>query len=412
MTDEIKKRSYVWNTISGMINAGQSALILIFVSHMYPIEDAGIFSIGYAIALLGMTISKYGQRNYQVTDINGEYSFHTYLRSRGVTVISTILLVSLYVGSQCLSGSYSVDKMMVIILLCLWKQIDSIEDVYYGMYQQKGRLDIGAKRYSERLIFSTILFCCLTFTGISFFVLMIIVVIFSVICAMYLINLDAKDMISNDEKNASMRKSTSKLLKECFNLCISSTLAVYIGNLPKYLIDIYLEDAVQARFGYLMMPAFVIMVLSTIIFQPIIRDMGAAVHDGDVEKLSLFVKRQLVYIGLITGGVLVAGGALGIPVLNVLYHVDLSGYRIELMVLFLGGGFYAISQFMIVPIVSMRKQRDIMVIYLITTLVSAVAGVYFVSKYEIWGASILYFIINVLLSLLLLGDYRFRIRQI
>ena len=195
-------------------------------------------------------------------------------------------------------------------------------------------------------------------------------------------------------------------------LCVSSTLAVYIGNLPKYFIDIYLEDTAQARFGYLMMPAFAIMVLSTVIFQPVIREMGTAVQEGNIKGLSAYVRKQLIYIAVSTAIILMVGGMLGIPVLNILYHVDLSEYWKELMILFVGGGFYAVSQFMIVPIVCIRKQKDIVIIYTLVACISVVFGIYCVSNYAIWGASILYLIINIALSILLLVDYRIRLAHI
>lgn len=406
---KVKQKSYIWNTVSGMINAGQSALILIFLSHMYSIETAGVFSIGYAISLLGMTVSKYGQRNYQVTDVNEEYSFSEYSGSRWVSVIATTLFLAIYLAVQFGMGRYSLEKTAILFLMCLWKQVDSVEDVYYGMYQQRGRLDIGAKRYSERLVFSTSLFCLLSLFKLRFLFLILIVDIFSWGTAAFLIQKDVHTMLGDETKKRD-GFHTARLLWVCLTLCISSALAVYIGNLPKFFIDYYLEDAAQAKFGYLMMPAFVVMVLSMVIFQPIIREMGEAVNAADFKRLNGYVRRQLIYIAGLTGLVLIAGGLAGIPVLSILYHVDLSMYRKELLILFVGGGFYAISQFMIVPIVSMRKQNDISVIYTLVTALSMVAGVWFVSRYEIIGASVLYLIINVMLSTMLMVDYVIRVK--
>lgn len=410
MNNDIKRKSYIWNTISSMINAGQSAIILVFISNMYSIEEAGIFSIGYAISLLGMTFSKYGQRNFQVTDVNEDYSFVDYRNARWLAMVFVVLILSIYLGFKYLIGGYSLEKMITVLLLCLWKQIDSIEDVYYGMYQQRGRLDIGAKRYSERLIFSTVLFCVLTLFRLPFLLLIFVLVFLSALVAFFLIRLDALNMMG-EKLNKESRQGVTKLLRECVTLCVSSVLAVYIGNLPKYFIDIYLNDRLQAQFGYLMMPAFVSMILSMVIFQPIIKEMGEAVHDGNYVRLSGYIKKQLIYITIITVIMLVVGGILGIPVLNILYNVDLSEYWKELMILFIGGGFYAISQFMIVPIVSMRRQNDIAVVYVFSTIISMIVGIWLVPRCEIWGASILYLIINILLTALLIVDYRILLRK-
>ena len=410
MKDDIKRRSYIWNTVSGMINAGQSAVILILISYIYSIAEAGVFFIGYAIALLGMTLAKYGQRNFQVTDVAGDYSFAEYRNSRWITVTVTMLLMTGYLLLQWELGNYDMEKLMIVWLLCLWKQIDAIEDVYYGMYQQKGRLDIGTKRYSERLIFSTLLFCLLILLRIRFLAVVLIAVILSCVMAVFLIRRDKTELLCNEDYRY-CSAHVRRLLVVCLTLCVSSTLSIYIGNLPKYFIDALLEDAIQAEFGYLIMPAFVIMVLSTVAFQPIIRDMGEAVKERSYRSLTGYVVRQLVYIAVITGVVLLCGGILGIPVLNLLYHVDLSAYWWAFMVLLTGGGFYAVSQFLFVPIVSMRWRNVIAIIYVIVTGISILAGWYYVSRYELWGASLLYLMINAILSFILIADYLVRIRR-
>ena len=393
-----------------MINAGQSALILIFISYRYTMEEAGVFSIGYAISLLGMTLSKYGQRNFQVTDANEEFSFAEYRSSRWVTIAVAVLFVFGYMEFQYSMGRYDLGKVIAILLIFSMKQIDSAEDVYYGMYQQQGRLDIGAKRYSERLIFSTVLFCFLAICRVPFILLLLIVVITSVIVAFFLIRIDAREVIG-EKLQATTWKRIVELLRDSFTLCISSTLTVYIGNMPKYFIDIYLSDNLQARFGYLMMPAFVIMILSMVIFQPVIKDMGEAVNAGNKKLLSEYVRKQLIYITVITIFVLVAGGAFGIPVLNFLYNTDLSEYWMELVILFIGGGLYAVSQFMAVPIVSMRKHNDIAVIYVFSTIIAIPIGGWLVARFAILGASILYLVINTILTSFLMVDYRIRLTQ-
>ena len=61
------KKDFLWNLIAEGISAGQSALILVFISACMSINDAGIFSIGYAISTIACVIGAYGVRNYQVT---------------------------------------------------------------------------------------------------------------------------------------------------------------------------------------------------------------------------------------------------------------------------------------------------------------------------------------------------------
>ena len=52
-------------------------------------------------------------------------------------------------------------KSMIIIWMCLFKAVDVVEDVYHGLYQQKGRLDIAGKAMALRLMITIAIFAVL-----------------------------------------------------------------------------------------------------------------------------------------------------------------------------------------------------------------------------------------------------------
>ena len=93
----IQKNSYLWNMIGGLLNAGQSVLILMVITRVAGIDDAGIFTIAYASANLFLTIGNYGMRSYQVTDVNHRFSFGDYLGSRITTSVIMIAVSITYV---------------------------------------------------------------------------------------------------------------------------------------------------------------------------------------------------------------------------------------------------------------------------------------------------------------------------
>ena len=95
--ENIKKDSYIWNTIGGLINAFQSVIILMVLTRSLDMEYAGIFTIAWAIANLVITIGKYGVRNYQVTDVNEKYSFNDYFSNRVIVSILMIIFTCIYV---------------------------------------------------------------------------------------------------------------------------------------------------------------------------------------------------------------------------------------------------------------------------------------------------------------------------
>ena len=74
-TKDVEKSAYAWNTTSGLMFAMQSAVMLIVITRTNGLEDAGVFSIAYAIGSLMSFIGEYGVRKYQVSDINEKVSF-------------------------------------------------------------------------------------------------------------------------------------------------------------------------------------------------------------------------------------------------------------------------------------------------------------------------------------------------
>ena len=201
------------------------------------------------------------------------------------------------------------------------------------------------------------------------------------------------------------------LFRGCLPLCVGTTLANYVGNAPKYVIDQYMDDNAQAYFGYIMMPAFVILVLSNFIYQPVIRDFGVLWTEGKTREFSLKCAKMCAAIGGITALVLIGGYFLGIPVLSLIYGVDLDGCTAEFMVLLLGGGVYAMVSFMMIMLTTVRSRNIIAVGFAAGTLCALLSGKLLVAKSGMMGASYLYLITNALIFLLFTGWLIHEIRR-
>ena len=405
------KQAYLWNTASGMVNAGQSAVILIFISHFLTRNDAGIFTIGYALANLVMTMGKYGMRNYQVTDIREHFTFRTYRKSRLLTTAMALAFTAVYLLVNAMQGAYSTEKILVVLLICLWKLIDSVEDVYYGMYQQRGRLDIAGKCYTFRLLISMAVLCALIALRVPLVTACLVTVIVSAVAAVLFIQASVRRFNTRRRRKESGSGTLPELLKVCFPLFISMSLSIYLGNAPKYMIDWYLDDATQAVFSYIMMPAFVISVLNQFIYQPIVRGLAELWQSGDREQFRRRVFRQYLIIGGLTALVIAGGALLGIPVLSLLYNTDLKPFKQEFLVLLLGGGVFALVSFIMVPLTAMRLQHTISYGMIAVSVVSLLAGKLFVTRQGVMGAALLYLALNTLLAVYLTLCFSFGVRS-
>lgn len=393
----MKYSSVFWNSIGGMLNAGQSAIILIFVSYKIGITIAGMLTIAYAIASLLLSVCKYGVRNFQVTDTKEEFCFGDYFYNRCFMTIFTCFLFCIYLMYQFLFMGCSGTKGIILIEVTILKLMDAFEDVYIGRFQQIGHLEIGAKIMTLRLFFSTMIICLLIVVDAGIYVALLGGIISSLAIDIILL---AKSSYVSDIRPGQMHLNKVKgLLRVCFPLCIGMTLSIYIGNVPKYMLDIYISDErVQAVFGYIMMPVFVIMLLNQFIYQPMIKDLGDMWNAGEKEQFKKNVLKQCFIVGGLASVVIIAGLTLGLPLLSLLYNVDLSMFRAEFIVLLVGGAFFALASYLNVPITIIRKQKYIAYGYVFAAVLSVVLGRYLVLTMGMMGAALLYFSVNLFLA--------------
>ena len=149
-----------------------------------------------------------------------------------------------------------------------------------------------------------------------------------------------------------------KLLKVGIPLCVGMALHNYAGNAPKYLVDLYLTDELQAICGYVMMPMFVLTVLNIFVMQPAVKGLGDAWHT-DKAYFWKKVSRHILLLSGLAVMVLGLGLVVGLPLLSVMYKVELNTYQKEFLILMIGGGFYTVSAYLIVLLTAMRRQAGI-----------------------------------------------------
>lgn len=395
---DIERSSYIWNMAGSMLLAFQSVIMLMIITRSLGLEAAGVYTIAYANANLFLTVGKYGMRNFQVSDVKGSYSFGNYFSSRCITTIIMLLVSLFYVLLTAQRYGYSKEKCYVILWMCLFKAVDSMEDVFHALYQKCGRLDVASKILTLRMAITIIFFGFnvvvtknLLKSLIHSTLVTIVLFLFSIFCTY------GTFKIRNLKWDIGTVK---KLLFRCFPLFIGGFLSFYIGNAPKYAIDIYLSDEVQACYGFIAMPVFVIGLLNGFVFNPILYKISVMWHEQRRKEFIRCILRQCLILAMITVSCMGGGYLLGIPVLSILYHTDLTGYRIELLILLLGGGFLGLSGLLNTVVTIMRYQRMVIFIYGVVAIIALFLSKPVVYRYQIFGASIMYTSLMAMLCIL------------
>lgn len=373
-----------------MLNAFQSVFMLMVITRACGMVTAGVFSIAYANANLFLNMGNFGMRAFEASDVEPRYGFRAYGRSRIVTSSAMVLCSWLWLAWSAGSLGYPWDKTCAIALMTLMKGMDAVEDVFDGNYQQEGRLDVAGRQMTLRIATTIVVFC--VSIALTRDLVFSTALSFAWTAALLLVTLA---FIRRRHRLPAMHaeariQSPWALLKECLPLFLSAFLLFYIGNAPKYAIDAMMDDSSQAIYGFIAMPVFVVGLLAQFVYMPIVQPVSAMWDSGDSRGFAREFVRQLGIIAAITVACVLGAVVAGPPVLGILYHTDLSGYRAELSVLVFGGGLLAMAQLFTTGITIMRHQRWLVPGYVVVAVVALVSSGPAVATAAIQGASLSY----------------------
>ena len=395
-TNNVKRSSYVWNMISTLVFACQSAGLLIIIARACGQSDAGVFSISYSVASMMAFIGEYGVRKYQASDVSEECSFSDYAAHRVITCLLMMAASLAYGLYGRIAIGYTADKFTVMMLICYIKVVESVHDLFYSRFQQLHRLDISAKTACFRTVIGIIIYAAALILTKD---LLISTVIWA--AAVTLSALLALVVTAPEYCDFSVRPRPERIRKiflDCFPLFVGLFLLMYIGNAPKYAIDATLTDELQAKYTYIFMPVFVIGLFANFVFNPLIVELADAWDGRKYDAFLKIVFRQVLVIGSLTVLAILVALTIGCPVLGILYDTNLADLKIELAILMVGGGMLAMANFISVIATIVREQKCLVPGYFLVSLLALLFARRMVAAYGLMGASCLYTILLTALT--------------
>lgn len=394
--NNIERRTAIWNMVSSILGAAQSAIFLLVVTHVCDAVYAGIFSIATTLGYQIIAIGSYGMRNFQATDVKQKYKFKEYLLSRYFTSIAMFIFLIGYVWIK----DYSTEKALIILAFGVYKAVDVIEDVFHGEFQRYNRLDIGAISMTIRYVISFLVFAVVLITSHNLLFACICEAVISILVFIILTYEVIKPRKILSVKGA--LKHTGWLLRDCFPLFIGGFLYLYVCNAPKYAIDNCLSQESQMYFAILFMPVFVVNLLSSFVYRPLLVRMAICWNEKRNKEFWHMVMTQIALIFVLTIMGILGAYLCGTQILSLVYGVDVNPYRNCLVLLMFGGGFAALIGFLINVLTVMRLQTLLLLGYMVASVAALIVSNPIVSKLGIFGASVLYVGLMVLVAAFLL----------
>lgn len=411
-TNNINRSAYLWNAASAMTLAMQSPVLLAVMNRTNGAEDAGVYSIAIAVANLMLFLGQYGLRKYQSSDIRQDFSFGEYHALRLITCGAMVAICLMYCFYGLKYRDYNREKFLVVYLVCLVKTVQAYADVLHGHLQQRGRLDIACKASVVRYV-AELLTYIVVLVLTSNLLLAVSICLAVTFVLMLLTSYNATSYYTDSMKPTISREKFRLLMIEGFPLFVSMFLNMYIGNAPKYAIDAYLTDDIQAIYNMIFMPTYVVQMVTQFIFNPVLTVYAELWLSHSIDKFNRFMrminKMVLIVFALAVLAVAVAA-TIGIPVLSVVFGADLSSYKAELCVIMFAGGMLAYSIYFSTLIAVIRAQRPLIICYGIVAAAAKLMSGMFVKSYGVMGAAMFNAALMTVLSisLLIVTLYAFR----
>ena len=374
------RKNFIWNILGTGFNAFNSLFFMITVTRINGVDNAGIFSIAYATACIIFVIGTYAGRIYQVTEPDKSITDKEYIVNRLITAGGMNILVILF----CLFRGYDLYKIIIFILLTLYKSLEAFSDVLYGVLQKNEKLEFVGKSLFFKALISVLVFVVVDFITQN---MLISAISINIVWILFLVLYDfnkANEFI--DLKLKVNFKNVLKIFKLGFSTFGIAFLGIYIINAPKYAIDNYLANNYQTIFGIIVMPATVIGLVAQFLIHPFLNKI---VHFYENRDLKALKKMILNLILLISGFGLISAFLayfLGTWILGIIYGIDLSSYKLGLLIIIIASTLYTIGTIYSNVLTTVRETLSQFIIYIAIAVFALITSNVLTKNWNIDGA--------------------------
>lgn len=384
------RKNFIWNILGTGLNAFISLFFMIIVTRINGVDQAGIFTLAFSTACILYSVGIYAGRIYQVTELNNKISDKDFIVNRILTSSSMILFLIVF----CIYKNYNYEKSIIFLLLTIYKALEAFGDVLHGILQKNERLDMVGKSLFMKSIIGIIVFFMINIFTNSI-ILSISLMIVSNICVMIFYDFRKVYKYVNFKIKINI-KNVLGILKNGFFIFAISFLGMYVLNAPKYSIDSYLTENMQTIFGIIIMPATIIGLVSQFLIHPYINQIVELFKKRDLKhlnKLMLKIIFMVVIFGILSS---ILAYLFGTQILSAIYGVNLSDYKIGLVIIIISATLYTIGTIYSSILTTVRETFSQFIIYCMVSVFAYVLSSILTKNIGVNGAICAYFLIMFL----------------
>lgn len=398
------RANFSWTFVGNVIFAASQWGMLVVLTKLGSPEMVGQFALGLAITVPIMSFATLKTRLVQATDAKREYEFADYF---GLRLITTSLALLIIAGIALLTD-YQIETRLVILAVGVAKAFESISDVFYGLLQQRERMDRIAKSMMIRGPLSLAALGIGTYlTGSAIGGVVGLASASALVLVLYdvrsvaLMLPEPDDMVSDEGDQRSVVRPNWEMRTlvslAWLSLPLGMVLALesLVTSIPRYFIAEHQGEyalGIFAPMAYVKRAGNIVAIALGLSASPRLAKYYA---EGKVKAYrGLLLK--LVGVGVLLGGagVLVAV-VFGREILTILYRPEYAEYQDVFVMLMVAAGIAYVATFLDYGMTAARYFRAQLPLFALVTAVTVLACLWLVPVHGLRGAAMAVLISSV-----------------
>ena len=282
------KKNVLLNTVGSVFYCACQWILTVLVVRLDSLESSGYLSLAMTTSSSFSAISLFGMRNFQVSDVNEEYSSSEYYGSRIVTCFVAQITCMLYAAVMTESSN----NFWGITLFMLVRIAEAFADVFHGINQKHDRYDLIGLSYILRGIFTVISFAIVLSVTHDLVVTLLIMAVLNLVVVVVFDRM-ATGKLENIKPKV-FNKHIYKLIITCVPLVVFTFLLNMENLIPKNLLESLYGADELGIYASIASPTLVIQVMASVIFNPFLPGFTKLYKDGKIEEFKKTFHRILL----------------------------------------------------------------------------------------------------------------------
>lgn len=315
----MKKSNIIWNTFGSVFYSICQWIITILVVHIADFEVAGYLSLAMTMSSSFSAISLFSMRNYQVSDVKGEFATRQYVNSRIWTCVLAFVACALFAfWGNSLYQVLCIDAFMLI------RVAEALVDVLHGVNQKYDRYDYIGISFTIRGIITVVGFVVGLIVTNDLLITLIVIAVLNLFAAI-VYDVRKTNQLEHLEM-ALWDKRIPVLLKNCLPLVLIMFCLSLQNLIPKKILEFYYGAEQLGIYSSIASPTLIIQVFSSVVFSPFLPMFSRIYYNGEIKIFRKLLHKTYLMLVVLTAVVTAGAMLLGRIGLTILFGKEILEY--------------------------------------------------------------------------------------